>query len=76
MKLEEQIRRSRSRHAKPKKETWVKVEWIQRVTGWTAEVLRQAREQGLVQYKKEGATFLYKLESIHPYFLKKQKPTQ
>jgi len=73
MKLQDQIQSSQQRHAKPKEATWARVEWVVRLTGWNAELLRQAREQGLIEYKKEGKAYLYKIDSIHPYFLKNRQ---
>jgi hypothetical protein len=76
MQLEKQIQRSKERHANPVKraETWVRVGWVTDLTGWNKEKLRQAREQGLVEFKEDGKSYLYKLESIHPLFLKNVRP--
>lgn len=72
MPFDQQIQRSKERHAKPTKKegTWVRVGWITDLTGWNKEKLRQAREQGLVEFKEEGKSYKYKLESIHPLFIK------
>lgn len=54
--------------ARPKK-TWVKVAIIAQRTGWNNEKMRQARDNGLVKYKKENGKFFYDLDSIHQSFL-------
>jgi hypothetical protein len=52
------------------KQNWVSVSWITSVTGWNSERLRQAREQGLVEYRKKGSGgFEYLLQSIPDQFI-------
>lgn len=72
MALDKLLEKSKARHNRPvkKEETWVRVNWVMDLTGWNKEKMRQAREQGLVEFKEEGKSLLYKLESIHPLFLK------
>lgn len=54
------------------KATWVPANWILEVTGWTPRRLQTAREQKIVEVKKDKSGYLYKLESIPEIFLKKQ----
>jgi hypothetical protein len=54
-----------------KKESWVKVSTVTRITGWNKEQLRQARVNGILERKKEKDGFWYKLESIPEVYLKK-----
>lgn len=54
-----------------KKATWIKVSFVILLTGWDKEKLRQAREQGLIEWKKTEDGWLYKLESIPEQFIKK-----
>lgn len=56
-----------------RKETWVSPKWITDLTQWSREDLRQARKQGIIEYKESpGGGWLYKLESIPEVFIKKQ----
>lgn len=58
--------------AEKKKGTWVKVGFVTDLTGWDREKLRQAREQGLVEFKEDAKLGrVYNLESIPPMFIKK-----
>lgn len=52
-----------------KKETWVKAKWIQSLTGWDGEKMRQAREDGLIQFRVENG-YEYLLESLNEKFIK------
>lgn len=53
------------------KSTWVSSSWIMGVTGWSKRKLQSAREQGIVEFKKnEAGGLVYKLESIPEQFLK------
>jgi hypothetical protein len=52
------------------KETWVSVGWITDLTGWDYNRMRQARDQGIVKYKKERGRFLYLLESLPKIIIK------
>lgn len=55
-----------------KKQTWVKVHFIQDLTGWTAERFRQARDGGVIEFRKTAANgFEYLLESLPEQFIKK-----
>jgi len=57
-----------------RKETWVKVSWIVDLTGWSREKLRQARNHGIITYRKtEQRGIEYLLESVpEPFIIKKQ----
>jgi hypothetical protein len=55
---------------KQRQEHWVKVGFITQVTGWSAETLRQARQQGLVQWKDNVDGRFYLLESIPEIFIR------
>jgi hypothetical protein len=52
------------------KAIWVKVAFIQEVTGWNAERLRQARQQGIIKFKKISEGMFYDVNSLHPFFKK------
>jgi hypothetical protein len=57
-----------------KKETWVSCAWVQKITGWGKEELRQAREQKIVDVKRHGTSdWKYKLESIPEIFIKQKQ---
>ena len=56
--------------AKDREEHWVKVGFITMVTGWDGETLRQARKQGLVEWKDNEQGRFYKLESIPQIFIR------
>jgi hypothetical protein len=57
-----------------KKETWINANWLTDLTGWNGEKKRQAREQGLVKFKKtETGSYLYLAESIPEIFLLKRQ---
>ena len=53
---------------KLEKPVFVKVSFIRSKTGWTKEKLRQAREQGLVEYEKRDDGLFYDIKSIDPVF--------
>jgi len=56
---------------KAEKRSWVKVGFIMQVTGWDAQGMRKARENGLVKRrrsKEKGIEYL--LESIPDMFIK------
>lgn len=53
------------------KSTWVSPLFIMDLTGWDKSKLRQAREQKIVEVKRDGRGWLYKLESIPERFIKK-----
>lgn len=58
---------------KEKKATWISPSWLKKLTGWSAEEMRQAREQRIIEYKaSEGGGWLYKLESVPEQFIVKQ----
>jgi hypothetical protein len=51
------------------KPCWVKSGFVSELTGWRAERLRQAREQGLVAYEeRHDSGFWYDINSIHHIF--------
>lgn len=57
-----------------KKETWITPNWVFEVTGWTKLKLRQAREQGIIEFRKvKGNEYEYKLESIPDIFIKQKQ---
>lgn len=53
------------------KPSWVKATTILELTGWDAFKLRQARVNKTISFKKEGKSYFYDLNSIHPYLIKK-----
>ena len=54
-----------------KKETWVRVNLIQELTGWDRNGMIRARRNNLVKVRKNKQNgFEYCLESIPPMFLK------
>ena len=55
-----------------KKKTWVKVIVIMKLTGWDSEFMRLARESKLVEWRKNGNTIEYCVESLDPMFLIKK----
>jgi hypothetical protein len=65
-------REIKSLKAAQEKATWVPAEWVIEVTGWTYRRLQTAREQGILEVKKHGQGYRYKLESIPEIFIKKQ----
>lgn len=68
----DRIERKLSVISAEKKKTWVKVSWITEATGWDREKMRQAREQGLVEWKDDAKMGrVYNLDSINPLFIKK-----
>lgn len=60
-----------------KKVNWVKAPVVTKATGWDSNGMRQARENGYVQYKIEKVdgrkVFLYDIDTIHPIHLKNEK---
>ena len=58
---------------KAPKETWVRVSFITDLTGWEGEKMRQAREQGIIKYKRaQSGGFIYLLESLPEQFIIKK----
>lgn len=56
---------------KKEKGVWVKVSFIMDITGWNAEQMRRARQQGLIKYRKDPEKgFIYELESLPTMFVK------
>jgi hypothetical protein len=54
---------------KPK---WVRASEVMRVTGWTAEEMRRARQHEEIDYMYlPDNTFKYDLNSLHPLQIKK-----
>lgn len=53
---------------KEEKPVFVKVSFVVAKTGWTAQKLRQARQQGLVEWEKRDDGFWYNIRSIDPIF--------
>lgn len=59
------------------KETWVKVSFVVMLTGWNKKKLYQARQQGLIEYRKtKEKGFEYLVESIPEQFLIKHSSPQ
>lgn len=59
-------------HEQQQKSTWVSARWITKLTGWTNQEMRDAREQNIVQYKLSGGGgYLYRLESLPDDFKRK-----
>lgn len=54
---------------KQPKQTWVRAKIIIRLTGWTANEMRQARENGYIQFKEEDGLW-YDLSSLNKLFVK------
>jgi hypothetical protein len=53
------------------KATYVGPSWIMQITGWSKRKLQSAREQGIVEFKKnEAGGLVYKLESIPEILIK------
>jgi hypothetical protein len=56
------------------KATWVSASWLMGITGWSKRKLQSAREQGIVEYKKNSSGgMLYKLESLPEIFIKQKQ---
>jgi hypothetical protein len=55
------------------KSTWVSPLFITDLTGWDKEKLRQARQQNIVECKRDGRGWLYKLESVPEQFIIKKQ---
>lgn len=55
---------------KRESKTRVKVSHVMAATGWTKEQMRSARDNGLIEYRKQDNGFFYLLESIPKMFLK------
>lgn len=68
----DRIERKLSVISSEKKKTWAGAIWVMELTGWDKYKMRQAREQGLVEWKddaKQGR--LYNIDSINQLFIKK-----
>jgi hypothetical protein len=61
-----ELKRYNNLHGNPKNKCWVKVSVIRDLTGWDRERMRRARNNGEVEFKKDGNKFLYNPDSIHP----------
>jgi phosphoenolpyruvate synthase/pyruvate phosphate dikinase len=70
-KLEKRIARL-ERQLKAKKSEWVKSPIITKLTGWDANKMRIARNNGYIQWKKNTTGFWYDLSSINEKFLNKK----
>jgi hypothetical protein len=73
-KLEKRIARL-ERQLKAKKSEWVKSPIITKLTGWDANKMRLARNNGYINWKKDSNGFWYDLNSIHEKFLIKKAPS-
>jgi hypothetical protein len=49
---------------------WVKVGFITSLTKWNNEKMRQARQQGLIEFEKREDGFWYNLNSLPKQFIK------
>jgi hypothetical protein len=56
---------------KVEKPCWVKVGFVTAKTGWGKEKMRQAREQGLIEFEHRENGFWYNINSLNPIFLLK-----
>lgn len=72
--LKRDIKIIKSHVIKPKTEIslgkWISGTWLTKITGWDHREKRLAREQNLVEYKKENGSYLYLLSSIPNEFKK------
>jgi hypothetical protein len=51
------------------KPCWVKVGFVRAKTGWRNEKMRQARQQGLIEYiRTNDGGFMYNIKSLDPIF--------
>jgi hypothetical protein len=57
------------------KTNWVKSPIITGLTGWDANKMRLARNNGYINWKKDSNGFWYDLNSIHEKFLIKKAPS-
>lgn len=51
------------------KDRWVKVSVIMKATGWTSKDVRRFRENGLLEYRKQGVAMEYNINSVPPQLL-------
>lgn len=56
-----------------KPSAWAKPGFVTSITNWDGEKLRQARDQGLIQYEKREDGFWYNLDSIPERLLIKKQ---
>lgn len=52
---------------------WVKARVITKLTGWDNQKMRQARNGGVVKWKKGKDGIWYDLNSLHPHLIKKEQ---
>jgi hypothetical protein len=57
------------------KPCWVRAKIIMQLTGWNGEEMRQARENGYIQYKEENGLW-YDLESLPKVLIRNLKPLE
>jgi hypothetical protein len=70
--IQQTLRRIESQ-SRPKT-TWINAGWVTDLTGWSGEKMRQAREQGIIEYRrKKTGGYEYKLESIPETFIIKKQ---
>lgn len=55
-----------------KQETWVPVSWISELTGWDHHRMARARKDGLIEFRKKGKGYEYKIESVPEAFINKK----
>lgn len=56
------------------KEVWVSASWITGLTGWNPNRMRQARDQGIIQYRvNDNGGIEYLLGSLPEIFIKKSE---
>lgn len=56
---------------KQNKVRWVKASFITDLTGWNKEQFRRAREQGIIERRKDETGIWYNLNSLPDQFIKK-----
>ena len=74
-RIDEKLSRLLIKEAKP---VWGRVNWVQELTGWNGDQIRNAREQGLIEFRATQSEKIleYRLDSIPPIFIiNKKAPT-
>lgn len=71
-KLLAEIRTNNSLLRQQQKPKWVRASVIMELTGWDKHKMQQVREAGEIVFKVEDSKYLYDLNSLHPFLLKKQ----
>lgn len=56
--------------AASKKETWVRTRWIQDITGWDGKQIEAARQQNIIEHRRNAeGRYEYKIESLPEQFI-------